>query len=78
MSKKINVTIKAKQVIEYYQQVEMNEEDFLVLKELAYDDVSETSEEYALLERYINPTDVFGNVGEYTDVEVFKTKSKNH
>jgi hypothetical protein len=69
--KKVLVEIFCRQEITYRQQVEMDASDFEKLKECD-GDVGESGdrEEYGLLQAYINPSDVYDALNEYTDVEV--------
>jgi hypothetical protein len=74
----IKVNIKAKQVIEYNQEVEMEKEDFEKVKHLDMDDVGEwhkaDKEAYSVLEGYINFADIFDSEREFTDVTVTALK----
>ena len=72
--KKINVEIKCKQVVEYNQLVEMNEDDFYALQELNGDDINEDRDfvEYRIVEKYIDHSDICSSENQYLSVEVFK------
>ena len=71
---KIKVKIKAKQVIEYNQDVEMEVEDFEKVKHLEMDHVGEwhkaDRDAYSVLEGYIDCSNIFDCESEYTDVTV--------
>ena len=70
----IKVNIKAKQVFEFNQDVEMEIEDYEKVKHLDCDDIGawhkSDQEAYSIIENYINPNDVFSAEQEYTDVSV--------
>jgi len=72
----MKVTVKAKQVIEYNQDVEMTEEDFVNLKDIRMDDISIDSDPqlYFMLERYIDPSVIFCSDEEFKEVSVEKAK----
>ena len=77
---KVKVTIEAKQVIHFNQEVEMDIEDFEKVKHLEMDDVGdwrkEDREAYDVLESYINFSDVFDSNHEFTDVYVNAVSDK--
>jgi hypothetical protein len=72
MSQKIKVTIECKQVVHFYQEVEIDVEDYEKIKDLYGDDVCQRNEEemYSILESLINFQDVYDNDSEFTDVSV--------
>lgn len=74
----INVNIKAKQVVNYNQNIEVQIEDFEKIKNLNYDDVREWREDekevYNILKKYINNADVFDIENEFMSVSVTKKK----
>lgn len=72
--KKIKVNIKCSEVVQYDQIVEMSEEDFKRLQEAEYDDIAWNNPEYALIEKYIDRNEVFGNEGEWKYFQVIKEK----
>jgi hypothetical protein len=77
---KVKVTIEAKQVIHFNQEVEMDIEDFEKVKHLEMGDVGEWHEAdrdaYDVLESYINVSDVFDTDHEFTDVSVCDVSDK--
>ncbi len=76
--KKVIVNIRCKQVICYRQQKEMTMQEFQSLKECDGDEVHETrnSNQYSLLQDYINPSDVFDAHNEYLDFEISLEQGK--
>lgn len=78
MEKKILISIKAKQVIEYSQEVEVSKEHYKKLKDCDLWDISEDDDKdlFYLLQGYINHSDVFYGEPEYTDVQITKVKTQ--
>jgi hypothetical protein len=76
--KKVLVEIFCYQKITYRQQVEMEADDFEILKESGGDDVGESGnpKAYYLLNDYINPTDIYDSLNEFEGVEVIEVKKK--
>lgn len=74
---KVKVTIEAKQVIHFKQEVEMDIEDFEKVKHLEMDDVDDYDiDAYDVLESYINLSDVFDSDQEFKDVSVNAVSDK--
>lgn len=73
-NEKVTVTIKCKQVMHFYQQVEMSKEDYEKVKDLDYEDVHEIreKEQYSVLEDYLNFNDILESDDEFLDVQITK------
>lgn len=75
--KKIKVRIRAKQVVEYDQEVEMSKPEYDTLMDADDTDISrrENSKAFSILESYITMTEILDAEDEFTDVEIIKLKS---
>lgn len=75
---KIKVTIQAKKLLHYEQEVEMEEADYEKVKHLTYDDVNQwlkpDKEAYNIIDKYLNYSDVVDSDDEFKDVSVSLSK----
>jgi len=49
---------------------QMTLEDYEAIQDIDFEDVSEGDESFAIIDRYIDPNDVFDSESEFTDVRV--------
>lgn len=76
----MQVNISCKQIVEYSQAIEMSKHDFERLKDFDMDDINydDYPEEFNLLQKYIDFTDVYDSEQTFKDVKLLKKNKKNN